>query len=147
MSASNLFESGLQRLIFQNAALPNIGDAAGLQPAATAGSFYLRLHTADPGETGSQSTSEATYGGYAAVAVPRTSAGWTEVGGVIQNAAVVAFPVPTSGAGQIITHFSIGTDASGSGNLLFKGPLNQSHTIVVGTPPSFAQGQILVPLD
>ena len=48
-------------LLLNNTAWANVGDASGLQPAGTAGSLYLSLHTADPGEGGSQSTSEISY--------------------------------------------------------------------------------------
>ena len=59
MSATNAFETDLLKLIFQNVALANVGDASGLQPSSTAGSLYISLHTGDPGETGDQTTSEA----------------------------------------------------------------------------------------
>ena len=39
-------------------------------------SLYVSLHTANPGATGNQTTSEAAYTSYARVAVARTSGGW-----------------------------------------------------------------------
>ena len=56
MSMSNAFETELLDLIFNNAAVANIGDAGGLQPSAAAGSLYVSLHTGDPGEAGNQGT-------------------------------------------------------------------------------------------
>lgn len=41
---------------------------------------YVSLHTGDPGEAGDQTTNEATYAGYARVAVARDSGGWTVTG-------------------------------------------------------------------
>lgn len=48
-------------LLLNNTDWANIGDAAGLQNSVAAGSFYLSLHTADPGEGGNQSTNEISY--------------------------------------------------------------------------------------
>lgn len=61
MSMTNAAEQALLDLLFLNTDWANIGDAAGLQNSSAAGSFYISLHTADPGETGSQNTSEAAY--------------------------------------------------------------------------------------
>jgi hypothetical protein len=60
MSMTNQAEHALLDLIFLNTDWANIGDASGLQNSAAAGSFYVSLHTADPGEAGSQTTSEAS---------------------------------------------------------------------------------------
>ena len=76
MSLTNAAETALLNLVFVNTDWANIGDTAGLQNSTTAGSFYISLHTADPGETGTQTTSEATYTSYARVAVARSGAGW-----------------------------------------------------------------------
>lgn len=48
-------------LLFNNTDWANIGDAAGLQNSATAGSLYLSLHTSSPGEGGTQATNEISY--------------------------------------------------------------------------------------
>jgi hypothetical protein len=141
MSASNAFENSLLLLIFNNTNIANIGDATGLRGSATAGSLYVSLHTADPGEAGTQTTSEATYTGYARVAVARSGAGWTVSGNAFSNAAAVGFGPCTSGT-NTITHFGIGTDASGTGNPLFKGALTASLAVSAGITPSFAIGQI-----
>ena len=58
MSKSNSFETSLLQHIFNNTAIANVGDATGLPASATAGSLWVSLHTADPGEAGTQSTSE-----------------------------------------------------------------------------------------
>jgi archaellum component FlaG (FlaF/FlaG flagellin family) len=75
MSKSNTFETDLLGLIFNNTDITLIGDAAGLQNSATAGSLYVSLHTADPGEAGDQITNETAYTNYARVAVARTGGG------------------------------------------------------------------------
>lgn len=146
MSATNAFETAVLQLYFNNTDHANIGDAAGLQNSAAAGSFYISLHSADPGETGNQTTSEITYTGYARVAVARSGAGWTISGANCSNAAAVTFGNCTAGSATA-THFGIGTDVSGTGNLLFKGALTASLAISAGITPSFAIGELDVNAD
>ena len=74
---SNAFETALLEHYFNNTDHANVGDAAGLQNSTAAGSFHVSLHTAYPGEAGSQNTSECAYGSYARQAVARSGAGWT----------------------------------------------------------------------
>lgn len=74
---ANNWISDLLNLLFNNTNAANIGDATGLRGSSSAGSLYLSLHTADPGLTGDQTTSEATYTSYTRVGVVRTSSGWT----------------------------------------------------------------------
>ena len=146
MSMTNAAEAALLDLLFLNTDWANIGDAAGLQNSATAGSFYISLHTADPGEAGNQSTSEASYTGYARVAVARTAGGWTRTVSTIANTALVQFAQCTGGS-SIVTHFGIGTDSSGAGNLLLKGALTSSLSISNGIQPQFAAGAMTATVD
>ena len=69
MSASDACESDLLKLLFQNISWANVGNAGGLLQSTVAGSFFVSLHTADPGEAGTQTTNETSYTGYARVAV------------------------------------------------------------------------------
>lgn len=146
MSATNAFETALLTLYFNNTDHAAVGDAAGIQNSAAAGSFYISLHTADPGETGDQTTNEATYTSYARVAVARSGAGWTISGANVSNAAAVTFPACTGGT-NTITHFGIGSDSSAAGNLFFSGALTASIAISSGITPSFAIGELDVNLD
>lgn len=146
MSATNAFETALLTLYFNNTDHANVGDAAGIQNSATAGSFYISLHTADPGETGTQTTSEATYTSYARVAVARSGAGWTISGANVSNAAAVNFPAATGGT-NTITHFGIGSALTTAGNLFFKGALDNPLAVSSGITPSFAIGDLDVNLD
>jgi len=148
MSATNSFETSLLQHIFQNAAIANIGDVTGLPAAATAGSFFVSLHTADPGEAGAQNTSEVSYTGYARQVVARSSAGWTVSGNNASNAAAIAFGPCTAGSATI-THWGIGTAASGAGNLLFKGALGDSISVTTSSnaTQTFAIGKLDVDVD
>lgn len=146
MSATNVFENGLLSLIFENANYANVGDATGLRGSSTAGVFYVSLHTADPGEAGSQNTSEAGYTSYARVSVARASAQWTVASGVADNDAAITFPAATGGSATC-TNFGIGSDSTAAGNLFLKGALNASLAVSNGITPSFAAGALDVTLD
>lgn len=129
MSKTNACENSLLLLIFNNTDFALVGDAAGLQNSATAGSLYVSLHTADPGEAGDQSTSEIAYTSYARVAVARSGAGWAVTGNSVSPAATISFPAGTGGSGTA-TYFGVGTSSSGAGVLLYSGAI--SPTIVCG---------------
>lgn len=146
MSKSDTFENELLLHIFQNADVALIGDATGIRGSTTAGSLHVALHTADPGEAGNQQTSEATFTGYARVAVARTAGGWTVSGNNASNAAAVTFPECTAGS-NTITHFSIGTAASGTGKVLYKGALTASRAVSAGITLQFPIGDIDVTED
>lgn len=117
------YASDLLAHIFQNAAMPGIGDAGGLQPSAAPGSLYLSLHTADPGAGGDQETNEAAYVGYARVAVERSALGFTVTGNAVSPAASIFFPEGAAGASETYPVAVIGTDASGPGRILYRGAL------------------------
>lgn len=146
MSLSNAFENGLVDLIFNNVDITLVGDAAGLQNSATAGSLYVSLHTSDPGEAGNQTTNEATYTSYARIAVARTSGGWTVATNTAQNTAAVDFAECTGGT-NTITHFGIGTDSTGTGKLIASGVLDASRAVSSGITPSFAINAITFTFD
>ena len=146
MSASNSLETAILQHIFQNMAFANIGDAGGLLPSATAGSLYVSLHEGDPGEAGTQLTNETDYASYARVAVVRSAAGWTVADNAVTNAAAVTFPKCT-GAAQTLTHFGIGTAASGAGVLLFSSALTDNLVVSSGITPQYAIGDLSVTND
>jgi hypothetical protein len=126
---------------FQNSAHANVGDATGVRGSSTAGSFYISLHTADPGETGNQSTNETAYTNYQRISVARSSAGFTVTNDTVTNAATVTF-AQCGATGATLTHFGIGSDSSGAGNLFFSGSLSSSLIVNNGITPSFAIGSL-----
>ena len=146
MSKSNAFETDFLTLVFNNTNIGNIGDATGLRGSSTAGSLYVALHTADPGEAGTQATSEATYTSYARVAVARSGAGWTVSGNAVSNAAAITFPACTGGT-NTITHFSVGYESSGATKVLYKGALSSSLVVSTGITPEFATGDLDITED
>jgi hypothetical protein len=151
MSATNLFSERALKHYYWNDDHANIGDASGLQNSAAAGNVWIALYTADPGESGTAVTNEATYGGYARVAVARSSAQWTYtlVGGTtptMSNTNAVTYAPCTSGS-NTITHAGIVTSTSGAGDLLWYGQLAASRAISTGITPEFAAGTITPTLD
>ena len=129
MSKTNSMENGMLLLFFNNTNFANNGDATGLRGSSTAGSYYVSLHTSDPGEAGDQTTSEIAYTSYARVAVARSGAGWVVTGNSVSPAATVSFPPGTGGSGTA-TYWGVGTASSGAGVLLYKGTV--SPTIACG---------------
>lgn len=136
MSFGNTTETDILNKLFKDTALPF--------DAIT--DLYLSLHTADPGEGGSQTTSEATYTSYARVAVSRSGTGWTVSGATSENAALVQFPQCTGGS-NVLTYVAIGTLASGAGQVLISGALNSSLTVSNLIQPQFSAGSLVFTLD
>lgn len=146
MSKSNTFENDLLLLIFNNTDIADIGDAGGLQNSATAGSLYVALHTGDPGEAGTATSSEATYTNYARVAVARSGAGWTVAGNSATNAAQITFP-QCGVTGNTITYVSITTASAGATKILYSGALNSSLAVAENITPLFAASGLTVTED
>src|SRR3989304_1927262 len=139
-SKANSLEEGILDLIFLNIPLTLVGDAAGLLASAIAGNLYVGLHTADPGEGGTQATSETAYTGYARVAVARTAGGWVRVGSVVSNVADVDHGKCTAAPGANLTHFSVGTDSAGAGQLLYFGDIPGEIAMAVNVIPHLVAG-------
>lgn len=146
MSMSNAAEAALLDLLFLNVDWAGIGDAGGLQNSAAAGSFYISLHTADPGEAGDQTTSEVSYTGYARVAVARSGAGFSRSGSTISNVATVQFGECSSGSATA-THFAIGSASSGAGQIVLSGALSASRAISAGITPLFNASALTATVD
>jgi hypothetical protein len=140
MSKGNTFENDLMKLFFQGTAIANLADNAASSPNTN---LFVSLHTADPGEAGNQTTSEASYTGYARVAVARTSGGWTVTNNSVTNAAAITFPQCTGGS-NTISHFAVGTASSGAGKILYKGALTASLAVSNLIIPEFASSTLTI---
>ncbi len=119
-------------LLFNATAVANIAINATSSPLTN---LYVALHTADPTASGSQTSSEISYTGYARVAVARTSGGWTVTTNSVVPVATVVFPASTGGTGGTATFFSIGTASSGAGVLLYTGPISPTIAVANGVTP------------
>ena len=131
MSKGDTFENDLLKLIFNATAIANIADNAASSPLTN---LFASLHTADPGETGNQTTSEANYTSYARVSVARTSGGWTVTNNSVSPVSNISFPQATGGS-NTITHFGVGTLTSGAGKLLYSGTVTPNISVTTGITP------------
>lgn len=130
MSKGNTFEDDFLKLIFNATAIADLAMDDSTSPATT---LTVALHTADPGEAGTQSTSEISYTGYARVAVARTTGGWTVSSGSVSPVAAITFGQMTAGAGGTVTHFSVGTGVSNK--LLYSGTVTPNIVVSNGVTP------------
>jgi hypothetical protein len=136
VSKSNTTENDFMLYTFNGTAISWNGNS----------NLYIALHTADPGEAGTQTTSEATYTSYARVTVARTSGGFTVSGNQASNTSLVQFPQCTGGT-NTITHVSVGTAPSGAGQILYSGALTSSLAISSGIQPQFSIGALVITED
>lgn len=128
MSLSNTAENNFWLALFNGTAW------SGFLGTGTATMIAVALHTADPGETGSQTTSECAYTSYSRVAVARTSTGWTVTNNSVSPVADITFPAATGGS-ETAAYFSIGTATSGAGTLIGSGTLTPNIAISSGITP------------
>ena len=130
MSKGDTFENDLLKLIFNATTINDLAENDTTSPVTT---LSVALHTGDPGEGGTQLTSETAYTGYARVNVARTAGGWTVASGSVSPVANIDFAECTAAAGGPITHFSVGTGVANK--LLYSGTVTPNITMAVGVIP------------
>ena len=133
----SVFSNDILQLILNGTAIPGIADNAATSPLTN---LYLSLHTSDPGVVSDQSTSEATYQGYARQAVKRDTTGFTVSGRIASLASTVAFPASTGSATETETFAAIGIAATGAGKILYVGPVTPPINVATGTAPQLTTG-------
>lgn len=129
--ASDAFENAAALLFFNATNWANVADNAASAPFT---SWYLGLHTASPGEAGSQTTNETSYTSYARVARTRSGVGFTVTGGSTVLAANADFPAGTGGSGTV-THMSLGSASAGAGILEMFGTVTPNIVTGNGVTP------------
>jgi hypothetical protein len=121
MTLSNNAAESLGKFIFQNAVTASTILADLNATAGSVTSLSLALHTADPGIGGSQTTSEASYTGYARQTVSRTSGNWPFTSpNIFENGVTITFPTNT-GTAQTVSWLSIGSNTTN--RVIFRLPL------------------------
>ena len=130
--------------------------------------LYLSLHEGSPAassETAFQTSNEITgYTGYARTAIVRTTSGWTvaDAGSGdwgAKNAATVAFTANGGATNYVVNDLwiGLGTDSSGTGNLLFYGQCDATTLLTMsdgletallallmqGAAPSWITGEVV----
>lgn len=133
MSMSNTTENDVLKAILQGT---DISFRAGAN-------LYLALFTADPTEAG-VFTNEATYTGYARVAMPKASS-FTDGGSTFTNTNLVQFGQCTAGS-NTITHFALCT-ASTAGQIVVSGALNSALNVSTGIQPQFSSASLSIGAD
>jgi len=124
------FAESLLKLLFQGQAYPLIADI----PAANLANLQISLHTANPGASGDQNTNEVAYTGYARVAVPRSTGGFTVVANQVNPNANITFPQCTGGS-VVASWFGIGDSTTGPGHLWYWGQISPAINISAGVIP------------
>lgn len=127
MSISDTTENAILNLVFSATTWANYAINATASPETN---IVVALHTADPGDDGTMSTSESAYTSYARVNVAR-STGWSTAsgtGGTISPAANIDFP-SSGAAGTTITHFSTGKSGGGASAILWSGTVTPNIAI------------------
>lgn len=134
---STALETQMLAHIFNNAAIADIGDGAGLPAAAAPGDLFVSLHTSTLSDGDAQTVNETTYTNYARVAVSRSgSTGWTLTGSSISPTADIDFAECGATPGAPVTHFAIGKEAAAGGEeVLYWGALTPSITMAEGVIP------------
>jgi hypothetical protein len=141
----NTFRKGLSDFIFRRAAF--------MGATHTTTTFYISLHTGDPGPDG-QTSNEVSGNGYARVAVTLTSgAGFdattTADPAVTQNTNVITFPTASGGNWGTVSYFGIWTHATNTAASDFVGraQLTSNQTINDTNTASFAIGALTHSFD
>lgn len=135
MSLSNASETAILEQIFEGTALPWAANT----------DLWIALYTADPGEAGTATTNEATYGGYARAVLTRAT-DFTVSGNTVENANLEQFVACSSGS-NVITYAAIVTTASGAGTIIVRAALNSSITVSTGVQAQFASGALSFTID
>jgi hypothetical protein len=126
MSFSNVAENAILALIFNATTWANYAINATSAPETN---IATALHTADPGDAGSMSTSESAYSNYARQNVARTTGGFSAPsGGSTSLVANLDFP-SSGGAGTTITHGSFGKTGGGAADIIVSGAISPNITI------------------
>lgn len=137
MSIADTTENAILNLIFSATAWANYADNAASTPQTN---IHTGLHTADPGDAGTMSTSESAYTNYARVNVAR-STGWsTASAGSVSPAANIDFPA-SGASGTTITHFSTGKTGGGAAAILWSGTVTPNIAVgAAGVTPRLTTG-------
>jgi hypothetical protein len=137
MSISDTTEAAILALIFNATTWANYANNATTTPETN---IIVAGHTADPGDAGTQSTTEIAYTSYARVNVARTTGGWLVSGTTpsqVTPVAAINFPPGTGGAGTM-SFFSTGKSGGGATPILWSGTVTPNIVCGNGVTPSLS---------
>jgi hypothetical protein len=101
--------------------------------------LFVSLHHRQPM---TQASSELSYSGYARVRADQ----WLVRGNAATNINAISFPM-CHGGSELVTHFAIGSDASGAGTLFWRGALTDWFHVSNGITMHFKAGSICVTVE
>jgi hypothetical protein len=134
MSIGDTTENAILNLIYRAVTWAGYASATGTET-----NIGISLHTADPGDTGTASTSEVAYTSYTRVNVARGTGGWSAAsGGSVSPAANIDFPAGTGGSGTasyFATAASNATPPTGAQVILWSGTVTPNITCGNGVTP------------
>lgn len=139
MTIANATENAVMLLIYNATAWANYADNAASSPQTN---IHVALHTADPGEAGTMSTSEAAYTDYARVNVARSGSGWTVTNNSVSPASTISFPIGSGGSGTA-TYASTGKTGGGATAILMSGTLTPNIVMGSGITPQITTASTL----
>lgn len=132
MSISNTTENAILNAVYRAVTWTNYLINATSSPETN---IHNALHTADPGDGGDMTTSEAAYTSYARVNVTRDTSGWGAAsGGSISPGAAITFAAGTGGSGTV-THWSTGKTGGGATAILWSGTVTPNIVTGSGVTP------------
>jgi hypothetical protein len=131
MGIADNTENNILKLIYNATAWANIAINHTTTPDANTA---VALHTADPTDTGTMSTSEANYTSYARASVARTTGGWTVTANSASPVTAISFPAGTGGSGTV-THFSTGKLGGGASDIFLSGTVTPNIVTGNGVTP------------
>jgi hypothetical protein len=140
MTIANDTENSILNLIYSATTWANYAINATASPETN---IHVGLHTADPTDTGTMSSSESAYTNYARQNVARSTGWTTSSAGSVSPAANIDFP--SSGAsGTTITHFSTGKTGGGTAAILWSGTVTPNIAIgASGITPRLTTGSTI----
>ena len=131
MSKTDAYETALLNLVLAAKTYTSVAVAS---TAST--TIWVSLHTADPGDAGTQATSEIAYTGYLRVATNRTTVDWIVTANSASPAASITFATCTASSTTAATHFSVGLSSSGAGTAIYNGTVTPNISITTNVTPS-----------
>lgn len=135
MSIGDTTENAILDLIFRATAWANYADNAA---SAAQTNIGVSLHTADPGDSGTASTSEVAYTSYTRVNVARSTGFNAASGGSTSPAANIDFPAGTGGSGTVTYWATAKSNASpptGAQVILWSGTVTPNIVTGNGVTP------------
>lgn len=134
---SDSLENSILALLLNGTAISQIADNAA---SSAFTDLWASLHTADPTDSGTQGSNEATYTNYTRIATTRSTDGWSVSGNTAYPYSSIDFPTAsTATSTETITHFALGpTSASTAGVIYYLGTVTPNINVSGNVQPKLS---------